>query len=353
VRAAGSVGWAWMTRLLPALVASLLGTCPLGAARAAEVLGIAMTVSDVDGTARFLEEVAGFQRVDEEDLWGEPYEELFGVFGLRIRLVHMRLGAETLELLQCRTPRGAPVPPDSRSHDRWFQHVAIVVRDMDAAYARLLEHDVEHVSTAPQTLPESIPAAAGIEAFYFRDPDGHVLELIAFPGDKGDPRWRRPTQKVFLGLDHSAIGSGDTARSLTFWRDLLGLRVTGHSENQGSEQEHLNLVFGARVLVTGLRGAAGPGVELLDYRTPSDGRPMPEGVSPCDLVHWETIVAVPDLDALVQGIEPAGGRLVSPRVVELPVHGLGYGRALLARDPDGHAVRLVERTAPRRERGGR
>jgi hypothetical protein len=90
---------------------------------------------------------------------------LFGVFGVRLHAVRMRLGDEFIELMQFQTPRGRPLPVDSRSNDRWFQHVAIIVRDMDSAYARLRSFKVRHASTGPQRLPESIPNAAGIRAF--------------------------------------------------------------------------------------------------------------------------------------------------------------------------------------------
>ena len=41
-----------------------------------------------------------------------------------------------------------------------------------------------------QLLPAWNPNASGIRAVYFRDPDGHPLELIQFPPGKGDPRWQ-------------------------------------------------------------------------------------------------------------------------------------------------------------------
>ena len=78
------------------------------------------------------------------------------------------------------------MPADSRGNDRWFQHVAIIVSDMGRAYARLRDHGVTHASTGPQRLPDWNVGAAGIEAFYFRDPDGHFLEVLQFPPGKGD-----------------------------------------------------------------------------------------------------------------------------------------------------------------------
>ena len=127
-----------------------------------------------------------------------------------MRVVRLSLGDELLQLTEYLAPRGRPAPADSRSNDRWFQHVAIIVSDMDSAYARLRRSKVEHASTGPQLLPKTIPNAAGIRAFYFRDPDGHPLEVLQFPPDKGDPKWHAPSERLFLGIDHTAIVVSDT-----------------------------------------------------------------------------------------------------------------------------------------------
>jgi len=163
-------------------------------------------------------------------VWGEAYERFQGVLGLRMRVVRMRLGDEAIELTEYLTPRGRPIPVDSRSHDRWFQHIAIIVSDMDRAYASLRQHRVEHASPAPQRLPDWNANAGGIRAFYFKDPDGHPLEILWFPGGKGDPKWHQPSDRLFLGIDHTAIVVSDTAQSLRCYRDTLGLRVVGESD---------------------------------------------------------------------------------------------------------------------------
>src|SRR5438067_13167513 len=100
---------------------------------------------------------------------------------MRMRNVPMKLVNEFVALTGYLAPRGRPIPVDSRSNDIWFQHIAIVVRDMDQAFEKLRALKVQFVSTGPQTLPPSIKAAAGIKAFYFRDPDQHNLEIIYFP----------------------------------------------------------------------------------------------------------------------------------------------------------------------------
>jgi catechol 2,3-dioxygenase-like lactoylglutathione lyase family enzyme len=225
---------------------------------------------------------------------------------------------------------------DARSNDRSFQHIAIITSDMDRAYAWLRQNKVQHASTGPQTLPEWNRNAAGIRAFYFKDPDGHSLETLQFPPDKGDPKWHRAGGGLFLGIDHTAIVVGDTEASLKFYRDALGLRVAGESENYGTEQEHLNNVFGARLHITALRALSGaaPGIEFLEYLTPRDGKPIPAEQKSNDLAYWQTKMIAPDVDAAAMLLRAARFAFISPGVVR---------KALTVRDPDGHAVQLAAR----------
>jgi catechol 2,3-dioxygenase-like lactoylglutathione lyase family enzyme len=96
-----------------------------------------MTVADMERSIAFYHQVLGFETVSDVEVWGEEYERLQGVFGLRMRVVRMRLGDEAIELTEYLTPRGRPVPVDSRSHDRWFQHIAIIVRDITSSLSFL------------------------------------------------------------------------------------------------------------------------------------------------------------------------------------------------------------------------
>ena len=318
------------------LAAAAASAAPL----ATEVRSVTIPVSDLDRAADFYSRVLDFEREGEAELTGEPWERFEGVFGLRLRSARMRLGSERIELVEYLAPEGRPVPADSRSNDRWFQHVAIIVSDMDRAYARLREHRVRHASTGPQRLPDWNPNAGGIRAFYFKDPDGHALEILQFPAGKGDPRWQAK-DRLFLGIDHTAIVVSDTEASLRFYRDALGLRVAGESENSGTEQEHLNNVFGARLRITGLRAPKGPGIEFLEYLAPSDGRPRPAGVGANDLIAWQTVIGVADAAAAEKALRARRADFLSPGAVRLPEAALGFTDGLLVADPDGHQVQLV------------
>ena len=299
---------------------------------------IGMTVRDMDRAVAFYTDVLSFEKRSDIEVAGRAHDLASGVFGARKRIVRLQLDKETIELTEFLAPRGRPMPDDVRPNDRVFQHIAIIVRDVDEAYARLRLFDIEHASSGPQRLPDWNPNAGGIRAFYFRDPDRHFLEILEFPPGKGDARWQA-SDRLFLGIDHTAMVVDDTDRSLAFYRDLLGLRIAGESENYDLEQEHLNGVFGARLRITAIKASRGPGIEFLEYLAPRDGRPAPADLRANDIAHWETTLLSASPDRLFKSLRSRVFALVSPGVVELP-EGSAVRATLLVRDPDGHGVRL-------------
>ena len=285
-----------------------------------EVEAIGFTVSDMDKSVRFFSEVLSFQKASDVEVFGSKYEHLQGVFGLRMRVVRMKLGEELIELTEYLTPQGRPIPVDSRSNDHWFQHIAIVVSDMDKAYKHLRKHKVRHTSTSPQTIPDWNKNAAGIRAFYFKDPDNHNLEIIYFPPGKGDAKWQKKDDGLFLGL-----------------------QIAGESYNFGTEQERLNSVFGARLHITGLRAVKGPGIEFLEYIAPSDGRAVPVDNKANDLMHWQTNFVVRSTQTVKERLRHGKVRFVSNVFTGIPESSLGFEEGMLVRDPDGHGIRFIKK----------
>jgi catechol 2,3-dioxygenase-like lactoylglutathione lyase family enzyme len=312
--------------------------------RVVAVDAVGMTVSDMDRSVAFYSDILTFKKISDVEVDGDEYDRLWGVFGVRARVVRLQLGGQHLELIQFLAPPDVrPMPVPSYSNDLWFQHFAIVVRDMDAAWERLRAHHVRQISPRPQTIPKSNVAAAGIKAIKFRDPDGHNLELLWFPDGKGNPIWRKPGADLFLGIDHTAMTVSGTDSRIAFYRDRLGLAVAGASLNIGTEQEHLDSLTGARVRVTGLQPRTGPpGVEFLEYELPETGRPMPPDSQPTDLWHWQVTLVVDDVEAAAARLK-GQAVFVSTGVVTLPDGALGFKKAFLVRDPDGHAMLVVSR----------
>ncbi len=270
------------------VICALAFLLPLSLHASVEVTAIEMNVSDLSRAVAFYTETLQFHLVNA----GEA----------RARL---QLGDETL-ILRHPATRGRPIPRDLPSNDQSFQHLAIVVGDIDAAYAQLQKHEARIVSAGVQTLPDWNFDSAQIRALYFRDPDGHFLELISFPSNKGEPRWHRHDGALFRGIDHSAVVVTEMKRSVAFYRDELGFNVIGNSFNYGGEQELLSGVAGARVRITSLRGTKGPGLELLQYQAPGSTEILGETSSPNDLSHWQVDLLTTRYDLVGERSDPDG-----------------------------------------------
>ena len=299
---------------------------------AVDVVGL--TVSDMDRALAFYTDVLPFSKVSDVELSGRQYELLSGVFGARTRVVRLRLGTEEIELTEYsvaegpadarRPSRQRPAVPAHR--DRRERHREGLRRASGCIRSSTRRPDRSAFLTGTRMREESARSISAI-------PDRHFLEIISFPGDKGSPKWHQATKDVFLGIDHTAIVVDDTNTSLRFYRDTLGMHVAGESENYDVEQEHLNNVFGARLRITALRAAQGPGIELLEYLAPRDGRPAPGDLRANDVAHWQTTLITERLDPLLGLARDHRITLVSPGSVDAAPLSLGFRTGALDARP--------------------
>ncbi len=300
---------------------------------------ISTTVSDLDRSREFYVQALGFSVVNDLTVEDGSFCRLSQLSG-RVRLATLQLGNESIELVQYLDVAPKQIPPDSQSNDLWFQHMAIVVRDMDQAYDHLRSFSIEAISSGPQTIPEDNPMAGGVRAFKFKDGDRHPLELIWFPPDKRDEKWQHG-DALFLGIDHTAIAVSDTDKSLKFYRDLLGMTVVDSNLNSGDIQAQLDGLPVAQVQVTPLQpGETGAGLELLDYVKPGTGRAWSEDWSAGDLAHRHVVLGVEQLGQTIDYLRAQGVDVISPHPVDLP-DAYGYSQGCLIKDPDGHRLLLA------------
>ena len=103
--------------------------------RVERVESIGMTVADLDRAVAFFTDVLTFEKVAETKLSGDEFGKLQGLSSPKARAARLKLGDEFIELTEYESPKGRAFPEDSRSNDRWFQHVAIIVSDMEKAHA--------------------------------------------------------------------------------------------------------------------------------------------------------------------------------------------------------------------------
>ena len=269
--------------------------------RAFRIARISRVVADLDRTEAFYRDTLGFDVLSRGVV--DP-AVLSALKAGPANEVVLRLGGLQVALVRFAST-GKAYPPDSRSDDAWFQHLAIVVADIDAAYAHLCRH--AGWTPISDGGPVQLPAANGaVRAFKFRDPDRHPLELIWFPAiDEA---------ALFARIDHSALAARCSARSVGFYRSL-GFRVSARSFNHGPAQARLDGFPAARARITSLRPAAAhsAGLEILAYRPP--GRPAQAWRTEDGVTDWVTVAAV------------------------------GVPAATALRDPDGHRLVLVPEPA--------
>jgi catechol 2,3-dioxygenase-like lactoylglutathione lyase family enzyme len=307
---------------------------------------ISLTTADPDGLEVFYRSGLGFERIGVEAHGGQPFARLTAVAHAEAHVLVLSLGEQILELVAFSEP-GKPYPYHSASNDPRFQHFAIVVASMEAAYARLVECRGWTPITAPA--PQRLPASSGgVVAFKFRDPEGHPVELLEFPAGNAPPAWQAARPAVAqrgadpcLGIDHSAIVVASTERSVDFYEGLLGFSILGRSFNRGPEQERLDGLPNAIVEVTalGVAGGAPPHLELLCYRSPASHGALraPPGID--DVAATRLTLETEDLASVALRLKEAGVPLMSSGVTPL------QGRpAVSVRDPDGHALWLLERS---------
>ena len=303
----------------------------------ARVARLALVTADAAAAEDFF--VAAFDAVvlehREEDA---AFSTLMGIPSAKARQTILRLGDQEVALLAF-DPPGRPYPAGSTSSDLWFQHFAIIVSDMEEAYARLrrVRRFMPISEGGPQKLP---PSSGSVLAFKFRDAEGHPLEFLAFPEGEGPDVWQNKRGKgLILGIDHSAIAVGDTAASLAFFEAAFGLTLGMQSENEGPEQSRMDAVADARVTVSGLMPkAAPPHVELLGYKVGAR-RPIDGATQSNDSAATHFVLETPNLADIVAALTAQEARFISPGIVTLS----DGSQAIMVLDPDGHRFVVMQR----------
>lgn len=139
---------------------------------------VGLVVADLDRSRRFYADALGLDEV--------PRPPNFAFDG-----AWFRFGGTEIHLLSdAHATGGAGQPDPGAGAERGMtHHLAFEVDDLEAARARLDENGVR-LEGGP------MPRGDGYVQVFFRDPDGHVLELFQFTGeDQTDAPERAPVSR--------------------------------------------------------------------------------------------------------------------------------------------------------------
>lgn len=233
------------------------------------IAGFRLVTSDLDRLAQFYRDVLGFVSQGPEEPIDAKEMAVLEVRGVGRRR-RLGIGEQALAIDQFEVA-GRPYPAESSASSPWFQHLALVVTDIDMAFGSL--RDIAPISEGgPQQLP---PSSGSARAFKFRDSDGHPVELLQFPPDDVPPAWkgRQPAAgQLAVGIDHSAICVASLEASLAFYAGL-GLTPGKRTLNKGVEQQRLDDLRDVEVSVQPMQPPRRPPhLELLAYHVPPVGR---------------------------------------------------------------------------------
>jgi len=140
-----------------------------------------VVVKNMENMIAFYRDTFGFQIALDTQVSGKETDDIVNFPVEHERIVLMSLGTMQIELLEYR-PSGRGYPGDYRSNDLFGVHLAFQTDDMERDSAMLKAKGVGIISKGGfQTIPHDHPIFAGTKVLYFRDPEGHPLELIQTP----------------------------------------------------------------------------------------------------------------------------------------------------------------------------
>ena len=130
---------------------------------------VAISVKDMEKCINFYKDVIGMEMVS--DRWYDhEIATIIGEERAKVRVVHMKLGDQILELFDYKYPVGRDPLPNAKQSDYGLIHIGFMVDDFSEAIKMLKEKDVKF-------LGELLEARPGVFVAYFWGAEHEVCEV--------------------------------------------------------------------------------------------------------------------------------------------------------------------------------
>ena len=144
-----------------------------------KIYHVGLTVSDLDRSIAFYKDVLGLEFQGEIMMTGEETDKMFQKKNCKARVAYLNgskvLEAPPIELIQFAEEDVNKVK--SNLFTTSISEVCFYTDDIDSVYKTLIENHVECLSE-PQYFDFRADGFGESRAFYFRDPDGIILEMM-------------------------------------------------------------------------------------------------------------------------------------------------------------------------------
>ncbi|MGI5977258.1 MAG: VOC family protein [Candidatus Limivicinus sp.] len=144
-----------------------------------QIYHVGLTVSDLDRSVSFYRDILGLRYLGEIIMEGEETDILFQRKNCRARVAYLNGSEKTdmppVELIQFHDTETKRGQADLFSES--VSELCFYTDDIDKTYRSLISQNVECLS-APQNFDFTAAGFGKSRAFYFKDPDGIVLEMM-------------------------------------------------------------------------------------------------------------------------------------------------------------------------------
>ena len=132
---------------------------------------ITLVVRDIEKSKQFYEETLGLIPGFGKEISGEQYSKVTGYSGLKLKFCVLKIPNSDviIELAEFVNP--------IQQGNNDFRHIAFEVEDVDDMYSKLKKLNVSLIS-APVEISGQGKGLDGKKFFYFKDPDGNLIELF-------------------------------------------------------------------------------------------------------------------------------------------------------------------------------
>jgi len=141
-----------------------------------------------------------------------------------------------------------------------------------------------------------------------------------------------------MATDHTGFTVANIERSLVFWQDVLGFKLSHRAHHTGDLASEVTGVPGAEISIAVLK-SPGHRIELLEYHAPPDRKRV--YLRPCDVGSVHVALLVDNLDAVLSAIAESGWKAAGkPQTLK---SGPNAGkRVIYVRDPDGTTIEFMQ-----------
>lgn len=140
---------------------------------------VGITVSDLDRSIAFYRDILGLEFQGEILMSGEETDKIFNKKDIKARIAYLN-GSKKLESPPVELIQFVDTAVDEKESDLFttsISELCFYTDDIDFVYNNLIENDVECISE-PAYFDFTKEGFGKSKAFYFKDPDGIILEVM-------------------------------------------------------------------------------------------------------------------------------------------------------------------------------